>query len=196
MVVFGSIWIFARRLNKQRDQTWDLALNWIEFFLFFLSILLLTIVYFIIRTQFRAKTISQTLLSENRQLLQSIIDTTSNPIFVKKINGAYLLINKQSELLFHKFNTEIIGKNDYDFLPKNIADAYRNSDFEVIKALKELKTEEIIEQSDGTHTYIAVKFPLYDTEGEIYAIGGIATDITERKNKEEYLKSFGKFFIL
>ena len=194
LVVLFSIFIFARRLDKQRDQSWDLALNWVGFFLFVLSILLLTIVYFIIRTQFRAKTISQTLLYENRQLLQSIIDNTSNPIYIKKTNGAYLLINKQYELLFHKSNTEIIGKTDYDFLPKNIADTYRNSDFEVIKALKELKTEEIIEQSDGTHTYIAVKFPLYDTEGEIYAIGGIATDITERKKTEESLKSFGKFF--
>lgn len=196
LVVLGSIWIFTRRLSKQRDQTWDLALNWIEYFLFVLSILLLTIVYFIIRTQFRAKMISQTLLSENKQLLQSIIDNTSNPIFIKKINGAYLLINKQYELLFHKSNTEIIGKSDYDFLPKSIADAHRDSDFEVIKALKELKTEEIIEQPDGIHTYIAVKFPLYDSIGEIYAIGGIATDITERKKTENSLKAYGNFFKL
>lgn len=196
LVVLGSVWIFARRLNKQRDQTWDSALNWLEIFLFVLSILLLTIVYFIIRTQFQAKTISQTLLSENKQLLQSIIDNTSNPIFIKKLNGAYLLINKQYESLFHKSNAEIIGKTDFDFLPKTIADAYRNSDFEVVKASKELKTEEIIEQPDGSHTYIAVKFPLYDAEGEIYAVGGISTDITERKKTEDSLKAYGKFFNL
>ncbi|MET0759799.1 MAG: PAS domain S-box protein [Flavobacterium sp.] len=194
LVVIASGWIFISRFNKQRDQTLDSRLNWIEISLFVLSLILLTIVYFIIRTQLRAKAISQNLLSENKQLLQSIIDNTSNPIFIKKINGEYLLINKQSESLFQISNEEIIGKTDYDFLPKETADAYRNSDLEVVKALRELKIEETIQQADGPHTYIAVKFPLYDSAGRVYAIGGISTDITERKKLEESLKGAGKFF--
>lgn len=196
LVVIASGWIFITRLDKQRDKTMDSKLDWIELSLFGLSIILLIIVYFIIRAQLRAKNISQNQLSENKQLLQSIIDNTSNPIFIKEINGEYLLINKQYESLFHISNTEIVGKTDHDFLPKEVADAYRNSDLEVVKALKELKTEEIIEQSDGVHTYIAVKFPLYDADGRVYAIGGISTDITERKKLEESLKAADKFFTM
>ena len=194
MVVVASGWIFITRLDKQRDKTLDAKLDWLEISLFGLSIILLIIVYFIIRAQLRAKNISQNQLSENKQLLQSIIDNTSNPIFIKKINGEYLLINKQYESLFHISNAEIIGKTDHDFLPKQVADAYRNSDLEVVKALRELKTEETIEQPEGSHTYIAVKFPLYDAEGRVYAIGGISTDITERKKLEESLKAADKFF--
>ncbi len=194
LVVIASGWIFITRLDKQRDKTMDSKLDWIELSLFGLSIILLIIVYFIIRSQLRAKNISQNQLSENKQLLQSIIDNTSNPIFIKEINGAYLLINKQYESLFHILNEDIIGKTDHDFLPKEVADAYRNSDLEVVKALKELKTEETIEQPDGAHTYIAVKFPLYDADGRVYAIGGISTDITERKKLEESLKAADKFF--
>ncbi|WP_281297727.1 PAS domain-containing protein [Flavobacterium limnophilum] len=194
LVVIASGWIFITRLDKQRDKTLDAKLDWIELSLFGLSIILLIIVYFIIRAQLRAKNISQNLLSENKQLLQSIIDNTSNPIFIKEINGEYLLINKQYESLFHISNTEIVGKTDHDFLPKEAADAYRNSDLEVVKALRELKTEETIEQPDGSHTYIAVKFPLYDADGRVYAIGGISTDITERKKLEESLKAADKFF--
>lgn len=194
LVVVASGWIFITRLDKQRDKTLDAKLDWLEISLFGLSIILLIIVYFIIRAQLRAKNISQNQLSENKQLLQSIIDNTSNPIFIKKINGEYLLINKQYESLFHITNSEIIGKTDHDFLPKEVADAYRNSDLEVVKALRELKTEESIEQPDGSHTYIAVKFPLYDAEGRVYAIGGISTDITERKKLEESLKAADKFF--
>lgn len=194
MVVIASGWVFISRLDKQRDQTIDAALDWIELSLFGLSIILLIIVYFIIRAQLRSKNISQDELSENKQLLQSIIDNTSNPIFIKEINGAYLLINKQYESLFHILNEDIIGKTDHDFLPKEVADAYRNSDLEVVKALRELKTEETIQQPDGPHTYIAVKFPLYDSGGRVYAIGGISTDITERKKLEESLKSADKFF--
>lgn len=194
LVVIASGCVFISRLDKQRDQTMDSSLDSIELFLFGLSVILLIIVYFIIRAQLRAKNISQNQLSENKQLLQSIIDNTTNPIFIKEINGEYLLINKQYESLFHLSNQEIIGKTDHDFLPKEVADAYRNSDLEVVKVLRELKTEEIIQQSDGPHTYIAVKFPLYDSAGRIYAIGGISTDITERKKMEESSKAADKFF--
>ncbi len=194
LVVVASGWIFISRLNTQRDKTLDAKLDWIEIALFVLSIFLLVIVYFIIKAQLSAKEKSQKLLDENRQLLQSIIDNTSNPIFIKKLNGEYLLVNKQFGDLFKITTQEIIGKTDHDFLPSEIAETYRNSDLEVVKKLRELKTEETITQEDGKHTYIAVKFPLYDTTGRIYAIGGISTDITERKKAEEALIASDKFF--
>ena len=196
MVVVALAWIFISRIDEDRDPALDKTLDGITITLFILSVILLTIVYFIITAQLRAKNISQNLLLENRQLLQSIIDNTSNPIFIKKLNGEYLLINKQYESLFNISNEKIIGKTDHDFLPANIADTYRSSDLEVVKALRELKTEESIQQSDGMHTYIAVKFPLYDVTGRIYAIGGISTDITERKKLEESLKSVNKLFYM
>ncbi|CAM2958024.1 PAS domain S-box protein [Flavobacterium frigoris] len=196
LVVIASGWIFISRLNKQRDKTMDSILDWVEVALFALSIILLIVVYFIINSQLKAKQTSQKLLFDNRQLLQSIIDNTSNPIFIKRINGEYLLINKQFGDLFKISNDEIVGKTDYDFLPESVAEAYRNSDIEVVKKLRELKTEETIQQKDGKHTYIAVKFPLYDSTGRIYAIGGISTDITERKKMEESLVASDKFFTM
>lgn len=196
LVVIASGWIFISRLDKQRDKTMDSKLDWIEVALFALSIILLIVVYFIINSQLKAKKISQKLLFDNRQLLQSIIDNTSNPIFIKRIDGEYILINKQFGDLFKISNDEIIGKTDFDFLPESVADAYRNSDIEVVKKLRELKTEETIQQKDGKHTYIAVKFPLYDSTGRIYAIGGISTDITERKEMEESFVASDKFFTM
>lgn len=193
-VVFAIAWIFILRIDKHRNQALDSSLNWIEIALIILSVILLTVVYFIIRFQLRAKNLSQSLLLENKQLLQSILDNTLSPMFIKKINGEYLLINKQFESLFQITNEEITGKTDHDFLPVSIADTYRNSDFEVIKVLKELKTEETIQQSDGMHTYIAVKFPIYDATKRIYAIGGIFTDISERKKLEESSKAADNFF--
>ena len=194
LVVFASGLLFFYRHYQQPSRAIEAMLNWVEPILFVLSIVLLIIVFIIIRAQLRAKNVSIDALLENRQLLQSIIDNTSNPIFIKKINGEYLLINKQFEALFKITNQEILGKSDYDFMPKNSADAYANSDFEVMKALRELKSEETIEQSDGAHTYIAVKFPLYDMKGRIYAICGIFTDITERKKTEQSLLAADKFF--
>lgn len=193
-VVFALAWIFVLRIDNQRNEAYDTSLDWIEISLIIILVVLLTVVYFIIRTQLRAKNRSQELLLENKQLLQSIIENTLSPMFIKKINGEYLLINKQFESLFKIKNEEIIGKTDHDFLPIPVADAYRNSDFEVVKALKELKTEETIQLPDGIHTYIAVKFPIYDSSKRIYAIGGIFTDISERKQTEDTLKAADKFF--
>lgn len=194
IVVIAAAWIFTIRLNSSRDTSMDAKLDAIEMGLFVLSILLLIVVYFIIRTQFKAKESAQKLLEENKQLLQSIIDNTSNPIFIKKLNGEYLLINKHFGEIFGTANEQIIGKTDLDFLPKEIAETYRNSDLEVAKKLVELKSEETIQGKDGLHTYIAVKFPLYDKSGRIYAIGGISTDITERKKLEDSLKATDAFF--
>jgi PAS domain S-box-containing protein len=194
LVVIASGWIFVSRLDKERIKKMDSLLDWIELSLFVVSMVLLIIVYFIIRSQIRSINKSQHELLENKKLLQAIIDNTSNPIFIKEINGKYLLINKQHETLFHHSIQEIVGKTDYDLLPKEVADVYRNSDLEAVKALKEIKTEETIQQEDGPHTYIAVKFPLYDAEGRIYAIGGISTDITERKKQEESAIAADKFF--
>ena len=194
LVVIASGWIFVSRLDKERIKKMDSLLDLIELSLFVVSMVLLIIVYFIIRSQIRSINKSQHELLENKNLLQAIIDNTSNPIFIKEINGKYLLINKQHETLFHHSIQEIVGKTDYDLLPKEVADVYRNSDLEAVKALKEIKIEETIQQEDGPHTYIAVKFPLYDAEGRIYAIGGISTDITERKKQEESAIAADKFF--
>jgi hypothetical protein len=100
LVVIASGSIFIARLNKQRDTSMDNTLDWIEISLFALTIVLLIIVYFIIRSQLQTNKISQKLLYENKQLLRSIIDYTSSPIFIKKLNGEYLLINKQFGDLF------------------------------------------------------------------------------------------------
>jgi len=48
--------------------------------------------------------------------------------------------------------------------------------------------EETALHDDGPHTSIVHKFPLLDEAGKVYAIGGIATDITERKRTQEALR--------
>lgn len=193
-VVIASGWIFASRLYKLRNQEMDSTLHWIELLLFILSVILLVIVYLVRQSQLSSKNSSQDMLTQNRELLQSILDNTSNPVFVKKVNGEYLLVNKQCESLFHLPKDKIIGKTDHEFLPENVADAFRNSDLEVVKTRKEIRTEQLVPQPDGPHTFISVKFPLYDSERRIYAIGGISTDITERIKIEGSLKASDEFF--
>ncbi|MCK5523124.1 MAG: response regulator [Thiomargarita sp.] len=126
-------------------------------------------------------------LRESREQLHAILNNSATVIFLKDITGHYLFINKRFEELFLISNEEISNKTDYDFFPKENAELFVSHDQEVIKSQSLLKLEEVFPQSDGLHTYLSVKFPLYDTKGDIYAVCGMATDITERKKIEEEL---------
>lgn len=181
---------------SQISHTNKTTLDWVSLVLIVLSLGMLTVVFFILKAQQKSNKIYEQELLKNKNVLQSIIDNTTNPISVKKLNGEYILVNKQYQLLFESKAKDLIGKTNHDFLPKEIADIYRSSDLEAIKAGKEIHIEETLEQLDGLHTYLSVKFPLFDASNRAYAIGNISTDITERKKVEQSLKAADTFFNL
>ncbi|MCF6155011.1 MAG: PAS domain S-box protein [Candidatus Brocadia sp.] len=123
-------------------------------------------------------------LSEER--LRSILDNTSSIVYVKDLFGQYVFANKRFKRL-HLIAGEK-GKTDYDLWSKEMADAFRTNDKKVLEAKIPMEFDETVPQKDGLHTYISVKFPLFDSTGAIYAVCGISTDITERKHMEEQLQ--------
>jgi PAS domain S-box-containing protein len=125
-------------------------------------------------------------LSEAR--LQAILDNSAAVIYLKDIQGRYLLVNCLFEALFHVKRKEVVGKSDHDLFPEEMANAFRVNDEKVIAGLAALKFEEVAPHDDGPHTYISVKFPLLDSTGTAYAVCGISTDISERKRGEEQLR--------
>ena len=117
-------------------------------------------------------------------LLQAIIDNVTAIVYVKDTGGRYLLINRRHEELFHFTRESILGKTDYDVFPKEAAEAFREVDEQVRSTGTALQMEESIPHDDGPHTYLSIKCPLQDSSGKVYAICGVSTDITERKQGE------------
>jgi PAS domain S-box-containing protein len=123
--------------------------------------------------------------SEERQ--QSILDNSTAVIYVKDLDDRYILINRWFETLFDVDRVSVKGKTDYDIFPREMADAFRKNDLKVIKAKAPIEFDEIAPHDDGLHSYISIKFPLFNSIGEICAVCGISTDITERKTAEAQL---------
>lgn len=123
------------------------------------------------------------------QLIRSIIDNSTAAIYVKDVEGRYLLANKKFLDLFKTDIDTVTGNTDFTLFPKDIANAFRANDVKVQEAQTPLEFEETAILEGGPHTYISVKFPLYNASGDIYAVCGISTDITARKHLEkEHLK--------
>ena len=131
-------------------------------------------------------------LQEEAGFLLEILNNTNLPIYLKDSDYRYIFINQQYENLAYVTNKEINGKTDHDIFPKPIADLFRSQDKEVKKRKAVVEFTETIPLADGEYTFITSKFPLKDTDGHIFAIGGVCTDITEHNRIAEALSESEK----
>src|SRR3954462_15130340 len=120
--------------------------------------------------------------------LMALIDHTSAVIYMRDADGRYLLVNREYERLFGLRREDIVGLTDHDLFPGPVADEFRANDLQAFARRVPVQMEEQAPGDDGMRTYVTVKFPLIDQAGQAYAVCGISTDITERKQAEEEVR--------
>jgi len=128
-------------------------------------------------------------LRQSEAQLRAILDHTGAVVYIKDLEGRYLLVNRRYESVSHIAQEQILGKTDYDLYPPEIADVFRANDQRVLETRSSTQFEEVDYLEDGKHTYLSVKVPLLDAHGEPYAVCGISTDITARKRVLESLRA-------
>ncbi len=163
-------------------------LGWFNIAMFLsvmLTICLIVLAAFIISNNFKKRKAAEIELAASKQLLQSIIDNTSILVFVRDINGRFLMLNKKCAEVMGGTIAAIVDRRDVDLLPEDYVKQYHDTDAKVIATEKPVEAEELALVDGKERTFLSVKFPLFDENGKIYAIGGMSTDITDRKKSEE-----------
>lgn len=129
-------------------------------------------------------------LTRSERKLSTILDNVDAFIYLKDLQGRYLFVNLQLRDLICLPMDEILGQTDEKFFDANSVAQLRKHDHLVLEEGKIFKSEETItHRKDGrSTTYLSVKIPLRNEANEIYALCGISTDITARKQAEEELR--------
>jgi PAS domain S-box-containing protein len=127
-------------------------------------------------------------LLESKEFLNKIIDSISDPIFVKDGQHRLVMVNDAKCRLAGHTREELLGKTDYDFLPKDQVDVLWKKDELVLETGKEnVSEEEITDAKGNTRTIVTKKTQYTDKSGEKFLVEAI-WDITERKQVEEALR--------
>lgn len=126
-------------------------------------------------------------LKESEARLQAFMRHSPSLMFIKDLEGRYQYINDQ---FCHSFGLErdaVLERTDAEIFSSAQASQFQANDVSVIASGIALEFEEASEYQDGQHLNIVCKFPIRDADGRITALGGVVTDITERKRVEREL---------
>lgn len=127
-------------------------------------------------------------LEASQQLISNLLDNSPSLIYIVDSEGRFLHLNRQLEISMRHSRPEIVGQTREVFLPADVAATFRANDLRVLETGTPLTFEEVGQEPDGEHTYFTVKFPLRDKEGRPYAVCGISTDISDKKQLERDLQ--------
>lgn len=136
--------------------------------------------------------------SNQENYLKIIVNAIPDLIWLKNRDGKYLACNAEFERFYGIKESDIIGKDDFDFVDFESASIFQSNDRKVLETEKSFIDEEILTFADDGYTglFEIIKTPMKDKNGKIVGILGIGHDISERKEKEEQLSIYANYDML
>jgi PAS domain S-box-containing protein len=125
---------------------------------------------------------------ENERLLAAFTGQATAVMFLKGRDGRYRFVNEQFLRRFGLRREQVIGASDAELFPRAQAVAFTANDAAVLAKGIPMQFEETARYVDGQRSSVVLKFPVFDAGGAVDAVGGVVTDITERKSAEQALR--------
>lgn len=128
-------------------------------------------------------------LHGERTKLRTLINSIPDLVWAQDPHGVYMACNPVFERLYGAPEAEIIGKTDYDFVEKDLADFFSENDRRSIEAGRPVANEEWLRFAGGGYCglFETIKTPMYDSQGALLGILGIGRDVTESRRNQRAL---------
>jgi PAS domain S-box-containing protein len=127
-------------------------------------------------------------LRESEARLQAFTSHSPAVMFLKDREGRYTFVNAQFLQRFGLRRDQVLGRTDGQLFTRAQAAAFAASDAEVLARGVPLEFEETTQLAGGARFSAVSKFPVFDAAGAVAGVGGVATDITERRKAEQALR--------
>ena len=131
-------------------------------------------------------------LRHTQSLLKSVTESTTDAIYVKDLQGSYLMFNAEAARIVGKPSEAVLGQDDTALFPPGEAPQVMANDRRVIASGSVQTYEESVTSRGVTRTFLSTKGPLCDAQGKVTGLFGIAHDITGRKRDEASLRRTGR----
>gem|GEM_PF-2606920 len=112
--------------------------------------------------------------------------------FMKDVKGRYVYVNDTFERVFQLQLGKCAGQTDYELWPASFAAQFSQNDQQVARTGEALQTTETAPHAEGLHHWLVTKFPIFNDDGVVNLVAGVAIDITERKRTEAQLRHLEK----
>ena len=127
-------------------------------------------------------------LPNSLENLQAVIDATPDAIFVKDLDGRYVIVNEAAASFLGKSPDEIVGRSDLELYPEETARQFMADDQKVLASGTALSFEGVASSALGTQAYLVTKGVYRDKRGQILGVFGISHDMTALRQARETLE--------
>jgi PAS domain S-box-containing protein len=135
---------------------------------------------------------SDAALGEKNALLKSVFEGTGDAIFVKDIEGRYLIVNEMVARFFGKPIEKIIGKTAYQVADMATARELTEHDRSILETGKSITVDFQVARDGTTYYFLVTRAPYRDVTGKVIGVIGITRDITQYRSIEERLRQSQK----
>lgn len=126
-----------------------------------------------------------TQLQRDQALFQGVVEHMPAVLVVKDLEGRFMMLNRTASMASNLTPEQAVGLNDHDLMPPEIANVIQARDHEVASNGEPQFYEDTVMIDGKLDFFSTVRFPIRDSQGQVYATGTVAVNVTERKRLEQ-----------